>query len=137
MKNNNGVRKDVIQNEEDLIPSEKWLVAFRTRNIDPYYQKISIREFLSPGFYEAFDRVASFAEKTNVEILWFKEKRMCHGSLLNSIQISLEWFCTYCNLESNIQDSIPCNELSCTANLCSRTCYEEHMQLKHRGSVTD
>jgi hypothetical protein len=136
MKNNNGVRKDVIQNEDDLIPSEKWLVAFRNRNIDPYCQKISIREFLSPGFYEAYDRVATFAENTNVEILWFKEKRMCHEPLMNSNHISLEWFCTYCNLESNLQDSIPCNELGCTANLCSRTCYDEHMQLKHRGSVT-
>lgn len=134
---NDIIRKDVLQIDEDEIPVEKWLVAFRSKNRDQYRQKISIREFLSAGFYEAFDIVETYVEKTDVDVLWFKEKRMCQEPLMNSTQTSLECFCTYCNLEYNIQESIPCKELHCSAELCSRKCYNEHVQLKHRGSSTD
>jgi len=126
----------VLSDDHDLIPSVKWLVAFRNRNPDGHIGKILIREFLCGGFYEAFDRIQSYAEKTDIEVLWFKEKRACDGSLTNSIQLQLGYFCTYCNIEHNAEDSIPCEELYCNSNLCSKKCYEDHVEFKHRNSGT-
>ena len=76
---------DVVLNDDhDLIPMIKWLVAFRNRNPHGSTGIITIREFLCGGFYEAFERVQGYTEKTNVEVLWFKEKRTCDEPLINS-----------------------------------------------------
>jgi len=126
----------VLSDEHDLIPMVKWLVAFRNKNAFGSLEIISIREFLCGGFYEAFERVQDYAEKTNVEVLWFKEKRTCDEPLTNSNQLPLGCFCTYCNIEHNPEDFIPCQDLHCTSILCSRKCYNQHMELKHMNSVT-
>ena len=53
---------------------EKWIVSFiKSDNLN----KIYYRQFYAAGFYEAYDRVMTFMEKTNYKILWYKEKRKC------------------------------------------------------------
>jgi hypothetical protein len=128
---------DVVLNDDhDLIPMIKWLVAFRNRNPHGSTGIISIREFLCGGFYEAFERVQGYTEKTNVEVLWFKEKRTCDEPLINSDLLPLGYFCTFCNIEYNPEDSIPCEDLHCNSILCSRRCYKQHVELKHTSSNT-
>jgi hypothetical protein len=111
----------------------KWLVAFRNRNSGSD-GIICIREFQCGGYYDAFERVQGYAEKTNTEVLWVKEKSTCDEPLAYSNQLPLECFCTYCNVEHNTEDSIPCQELHCNSILCSRKCFEYHVQLKHMKS---
>jgi hypothetical protein len=126
----------VLKDDNDLIPMVKWLVAFRNTNSRAPTGVISIREFQCGGYYDAFQRVQGYAEKTNTEVLWFKEKRACDEPLTYSIQLPLGLFCTYCNVEHNTEDSIPCQELRCNSILCSRKCYEYHVELKHMNLGT-
>jgi hypothetical protein len=123
-----------MKDEHDLIPLVKWLVAFRNRNSRGSTGSISIREFQCGGYYDAFERVQGYAEKTNTEVLWFEEKRSCCEPLSYSIQLPLGCFCTYCNIEHNTEDSIPCQDPHCNSILCSRKCYEHHVELKHTNS---
>jgi hypothetical protein len=121
----------MLTDDNDSIPIVKWLVAFRKRNSHGSARNISIREVHCGGYYEALERVQGYAEKTNAEVLWFKEKRTCDEPLAYSIQPALGSFCTYCNIEHNNEDSIPCQASHCSSILCSRKCYEQHMELKH------
>jgi hypothetical protein len=124
----------MLSDDYDLIPMIKWLVAFRNRNSCGSDGIICIREFQCGGYYDAFERVQGYAEKTNTEVLWVKEKSTCDEPLAYSNQLPLECFCTYCNVEHNTEDSIPCQELHCNSILCSRKCFEYHVQLKHMKS---
>lgn len=126
----------LLSDDHSLIPFVKWLVAFRNRNFDGSTSIISVREFQCGGYYDAFERVQDFAEKTNAEVLWFKEKRECDESFAYSIQLPLGCFCTYCNVEHNTEDSIPCQVLHCNSILCSRKCHEHHTLLKHTNSTS-
>lgn len=126
----------ILSDDHDVIPMTKWLVAFRIRESMGSPGTVWIREFQCGGYYDAFERVQCYAEKTNTEVLWFKEKRSCEEPLAYSIQLSLGCFCTYCNVEHNIEDSIPCQELHCNSILCSRKCFKLHVQLKHMKSGT-
>ena len=63
---------DISKRDELQTPvEEKWIVAFIQPNT---LKKIYYRQFYAPGFYEAYDRVMTFMEKTNNKILWYKEK---------------------------------------------------------------
>jgi hypothetical protein len=119
--------------EKNIIPYEKWIVSFsdsRKNNI-----KISYREFFAQGFYEAYDIVMTFAEKQNVDVRWFKEKRNCGGSISNYKITKLESFCTYCNRKFNHVDPMPCNHANCYSIFCSRECLDDHLMLLHRGKT--
>lgn len=124
----------LLSDDHILGPLVKWLVAFRNSNFNGNTSFISIREFQCGGYYEAFERVRGYAAKTNAEILWFKEKRECDESFAYSVQLPLGLFCTYCNVEHNTEDSIPCVVPHCNSILCSRKCHEHHMLLKHPNS---
>lgn len=116
--------------EKNIIPYEKWIVSFsdsRKNNI-----KISYREFFAQGFYEAYDIVMTFAERQNVDVKWFKEKRNCGHSISNYKITKLESFCTYCNRKFNHADPIPCNHVNCYSIFCSRECLDDHVLLLHR-----
>jgi hypothetical protein len=121
----------ILSDDHDLIPMTKWLVAFRNRNSRESAGAFWIREFQCGGYYDAFERVQAYAENTNSEVLWIKEKRACDEPLAYSIQLPLGYFCTYCNAEHNTEDSIPCQELHCNSTMCSRKCFEHHVHLKH------
>jgi len=119
--------------EKNIIPYEKWIVSFsdsRKNNI-----KISYREFFAQGFYEAYDIAMTFAEKQNVDVKWFKEKRNCGGSISNYKITKLESFCTYCNRKFNHVDPIPCNHVNCYSIFCSRECLDDHVMLLHRSKT--
>ncbi|MDW0282725.1 MAG: hypothetical protein QN720_09495, partial [Nitrososphaeraceae archaeon] len=90
------------------------------------------RQFYAPGFYEAYDIVATYSEKLQVEILWFQEKRNCGLPYSGGNYPDLESLCTYCNNFFNYQDPIPCPHAHCTADLCSRQCLKDHTSLKHK-----
>ena len=64
-----------VIDEENVVPYEKWIVSFSNSRKGPV--RTSFREFFAQGFYEAYDIVMSYAEKQNVDIRWFKEKRNC------------------------------------------------------------
>ena len=58
----------------DEIVAEKWLVAYR----NPASRKgpdgsVIIRQFYAPGYYEAYDTALGYAERMNLEVLWFRE----------------------------------------------------------------
>jgi hypothetical protein len=120
-------------NEDEIIPYEKWLVSFKKTNSmkDPH-QATFVRQFYAPGFYEAYDIVATYAEKSNVDILWFKQKQSCMGNYINNNYPALESFCTYCNRKFNHIDPIPCIEDSCYAEFCSKECTIDHCKMKHK-----
>jgi hypothetical protein len=59
--------------EDEVLLAEKWLVAFTNASSKSNPQSaIFIRQFYAPGFYEAYDIVATYAEKLKLNILWFK-----------------------------------------------------------------
>ena len=63
---------------EDELALEKWLVAFRNPSSKRHPDgSVFVRQFYAPGYYEAYDTVMTHAEKTRLEILWFREKRSC------------------------------------------------------------
>ena len=111
--------------EEDPL-EEKWLAAFRRQSGDAF-----IRQFYALGFYEAYDKVVSHAERLKLGVLWFKEKRACGPMSTDSFPM-LESVCTYCNKQFNHQEPIPCGAARCHAEMCSKVCYSDHQQLKHR-----
>ena len=119
--------------EDKILPSEKWLVVFRNpnskKNPEAY---IFIRQFYAPGFYEAYDIVATYAEKLKLNILWFKEKRNCGYTYINNNYPQLESFCTYCNNKFNHIDPIPCIKGDCQAEFCSKECMADHYKIRHR-----
>jgi hypothetical protein len=95
-------------------------------------QATFVRQFYAPGFYEAYDIVATYAEKSNVNILWFKEKQNCSDNYINNNYPALESFCTYCNHKFNHIDPIPCIDDDCYAEFCSKECTMDHYKMKHK-----
>ena len=76
---------EIAFKEDDILPYEKWLAAFRNGSSSEILEGHEfLRQFHATGFYEAYDIVASFAEKSQVEILWFLEKRECGHPYVNS-----------------------------------------------------
>ncbi len=120
-------KKDKLENPAE----EKWIVAFiRTDTL----KKIYYRQFYAAGFYEAYDRVMTFMEKTNCNILWYKEKRNC-GLYFTKKEIPyLEFVCTFCNNKFNNIEPIKCNFENrnvCTSEFCSFHCKQEHFYYVH------
>ena len=135
MKDHEQLGREIVSavDEKNIIPYEKWIVSFsdsRKNNI-----KISYREFFAQGFYEAYDIVMTFAEKQNVDVRWFKEKRNCGGSISNYKITKLESFCTYCNRKFNHVDPMPCNHANCHSIFCDRECLDDHLMLLHRSKT--
>lgn len=126
----------MIDNEEESYSqplAEYWVLAFVKPKRKRYF---SYRQFLAKGYYEAFDIVMTFAEKTSNEILWFKEKRNCGGEFQGKVIPDLEHVCTFCNKEYNNNEPIKCNfnansSLLCRSEFCSLKCKEEHFYFKH------
>jgi hypothetical protein len=119
--------------EDNAIPYEKWIVSF----VDTRKSKIRIyfREFFAQGFYEAYDTVMTYAEKQNLDVRWFKEKRNC-GNIFSQFEITkLESFCTYCNRKFNDQDPVPCHNDDCNSMFCSRNCMNDHIMLLHNSNI--
>lgn len=102
----------------DEIPNEQWVVCFVKNG------KKRFRRFYAAGYYNAYDKVLTYAEKMQLDILWFKEKRFCN---INARE--LEASCIYCNRMFEESISIQCH---CNAILCSRECYYAHIKFKHR-----
>jgi hypothetical protein len=124
--------KKTVLNEDDILPSEKWLVRFRNPNSSRSQEgSVFIRQFYAPGFYEAYDTVMTYAEKSNLDILWFKEKRNCGDEYVNRNFLELESFCTYCNKKFNHLDPVPCTIEVCTAEFCSKECAKNHHAMRH------
>ena len=124
--------KKTVLNEDDILPSEKWLVRFRNHNSSwSQHGSVFVRQFRAPGFYEAYDTVMTYAEKSNLDILWFKEKRNCGDEYVNSNFLELESFCTYCNKKFNHLEPLPCINENCTAEFCSKECAENHYAMRH------
>lgn len=119
--------------EDNTIPYEKWIVSFADSRKSKI--KISFREFFAQGFYEAYDIVMTYAEKQNLDVSWFKEKRNC-GNVFSQFDITkLESFCTYCNRKFNHQDPVPCHDDECNSVFCSRNCMSDHIRLLHNSTV--
>jgi len=124
-------RKGIASGDE--IPPEKWLVAYR----NPTSKKrpggsVFMRQFYAPGYYEAYDTVLTHAEKMNLEVLWFREKRSCE-SFLNRDFPELEAICTYCNKKFGHTEPVPCSQEGCIAEFCSRGCMAEHRAMRHKN----
>jgi hypothetical protein len=119
------------KNELENPVEEKWIVAFIRPNT---LRKIYYRQFYAMGFYEAYDRVMTFMEKTNYQILWYKEKRNC-GIYFTKKEIPfLEFVCTFCNNKFNNIEPIKCNfenKNTCTSEFCSFNCRQEHFYYVH------
>ena len=130
---NSKAGKRYIALDEDAIPSEKWLVAFKSSRSKRFLRgTLFVRQFYAPGFYEAYDIVATYSEKFQVEIQWFKEKRNCGYTYLCRNYPELESICTYCNGMFNHIDPIPCPETTCLAELCSKECVINHSNIRHK-----
>jgi hypothetical protein len=114
-------------NEEPII-SEKWVVALLSNSIN---HKWMLKEFYARDYYEAFDIIMTYTEKTNAEVLWFKEKRNLGYPDSNINFPQLEHFCTYCNNRFSKIELIPCVRDMCNSNFCSKKCLENHLYL-HR-----
>jgi hypothetical protein len=111
--------------------SEKWVVAYAKSN---NLKKVYYRQFFAEGFYEAYDRIMTFSEKTDYKIMWYKEKRKC-GRFFDGKEISnLESICTYCNSIFNNIEPIKCNfdkHQDCKSEFCSFKCRKEHLLYLH------
>lgn len=130
---NKGSNDEIAFKEDDILPYEKWLAAFRNGSSSEILEEHEfLRQFHATGFYEAYDIVASFAEKSQVEILWFLEKRECGHPYVNSNYPELESLCTYCNGFFSYRDSIPCPYSQCSSIFCSKICLQDHIALKHK-----
>jgi hypothetical protein len=124
-------RKNIAS--DDDIPLERWLVCYR----NPVSKKhpggsVFIRQFYAAGFYEAYDIVLTYAENMNMEVMWFREKRSCEP-FLNFDVPKLESLCTYCNKNFNDIEPVPCSQVGCKAEFCSRGCLADHVALRHKG----
>ena len=126
-------RKDV---ESDEIPFQKWIVMLKDYKNNQKDPKIFIRQFMAQGYYDAYDMVRSYAERSNQEILWFKEKRVCPEYYLTSFPW-LEYSCRYCNARISDKDPLTCNINGCTAILCSKNCIRNHMLMRHKNCYTN
>jgi hypothetical protein len=118
------------QSYESDLPAEKWLVAYR----NPASRKgpggsTIVRQFYAPSFYEAYDIVLTHAEKMNLEVLWFREKRNC-GPYMNRNFPPLEGLCTWCNKKFS-EEPVPCMHDRCESEFCSRECMKEHVGPRH------
>jgi hypothetical protein len=123
--------KEGGDDDKDDIPFEKWLAAFRNpSSFKGPEGSAFVRQFYAQGYYEAYDTVLTYAEKMNVELLWFREKRNC-GQYLNSNYPALESICTYCNKKYGYEP-IPCIREDCVMEFCSKDCMDEHVHLRHR-----
>jgi hypothetical protein len=118
--------------EKEVIPSEKWIVAFKNYNNRNTYFKILIRYFYAQGYFEAYDIVQTFSKKLDLEIMWFKEKRNCSDTFLNKTIPILESICVYCNRVFNNNEPIPCKDENCIHIFCSIKCVKSHYSLKHK-----
>ncbi len=127
-------KKSAVE-EDEILLSEKWLVAFidhnSKKNIRPF---VFVRQFYAPGYYEAYDTVMTYAEKSQISILWFKQKHNCGYPYLNRNYPMLESFCIYCNKKFNHIDPIPCINENCHAEFCSKICMEDHYKIRHKGN---
>jgi hypothetical protein len=122
-----------VASGDDEVPAEKWLVAYRNPNSKKHLSgSVFIRQFYAPGFYEAYDTVLTHAEKMNLEVLWFREKRSCEA-LLNRDFPELESLCTYCNKKFNHIEPVPCTADGCSAEFCSRECMDSHQKLRRHN----
>jgi hypothetical protein len=124
--------KKTILNEDDFLPREKWLVKFINSRSRVTQQESFVRQFRALGFYEAYDMVMTYAEKSNLDILWFKEKRRC-VDYENGDFIELESYCTYCNKKFDNLDPLPCTKGNCSAEFCSKDCALNHHFMRHLG----
>ena len=121
-------------NEDEILISEKWLVAFidpnsKKKNTQPF---VFVRQFYAPGYYEAYDTVMTYAEKSKSSVLWFKQKANCGYPYLNRNYPMLESFCIYCNKKFNHIDPIPCTNEDCHAEFCSKVCMVDHYKMRHK-----
>lgn len=115
----------------DELAPEKWLAAFRNPSSIKHPEgSVFVRQFYAPGYYEAYDTVMTHAEKMRLEVLWFREKRLCEP-FLNQNFPELESICTYCNKRFNHSEPIPCSATECNGLFCSRECIGEHFKMKH------
>ena len=115
----------------DLPIEEKWIVAYIRSDT---LKGISYRQFYAAGFYEAYDRVMTFIEKTSYKILWYKEKRKCGPYFTGKEIPSLEFVCTFCNNKFNDIEPIKCgfeNKNICISEFCSLNCKREHFYYVH------
>jgi hypothetical protein len=125
------VGRKKLASDYDL-PLEKWLVAYRNHASKKHPGgSIILRQFYAPGFYEAYDIVLTHAEKMNLELLWFREKRSC-VDFINRDFPELEWPCTYCNQKFNDLEPLPCVYESCGAEFCSKNCLSGHLAVRHK-----
>jgi hypothetical protein len=124
--------KRIAFNEDEIVLSEKWLVAFRSNSRRYPERYIFIRQFYAPGFFEAYDKSLTYAEKLKLSILWLKEKRRCGYNYSNSNHPLLESFCTYCNRKFNDVDPVPCLNVDCGSNFCSKQCMMDHNKMRHK-----
>lgn len=116
----------------DFEPVEEyWVVAF----FKSFSRKKLYRQFSAAGYYEAFDIVMTFSEKTSYKIIWFKEKRKCD---LHFKEIGIPWLeciCTFCNNEFNNIEPIKCDyerdNSTCKSEFCSLKCRQDHIYFKH------
>ena len=110
---------------------EKWIVAYIRSDA---LKNIIYRQFYAAGFYEAYDRVMTFTEKTGYRILWYKEKRKCGLYFARKEIPFLEFVCTFCNNEFNDIEPIKCgfeNKNICISEFCSLNCKQEHFYYVH------
>jgi hypothetical protein len=128
-------RARIAYKEDEIPPHEKWLAAFVDELTGSADGTVLVRQFYAPGFYEAYDIVASYAQKSQLRVLWFQEKRRCGTPYSSTNYAELESQCTYCNNFFNDRDDIPCSATHCSAMFCSRKCFDEHNNLKHHGTV--
>lgn len=133
---NNKTQKRTAVADSDDVSLEKWLVAYRnpaSKKHSAVGGSVFMRQFYAPGFYEAYDTVFTHAEKMNLEVLWFQEKRNCEH-FLNYNFPWLESLCTYCNKKFNHAEPVPCSYDDCSAEFCSRECMADHFKLRHHRS---
>ena len=121
---------NLFYEDNNEIPYSKWIVALRIyKNHKP---TIILRQFYAKDFYEAFDIVSTFSEKTHLPIVWYKEKTECDGTIINKSISMLESICVYCNRMFNEIEPIPCKVKECSSTFCSRDCLTNHLQFKHK-----
>ncbi len=134
--NNDSFNKPHSSDESKMLEfenpiEEKWVIAF----LKPNVKKIHYRQFFATGFYEAFDIVMTFSERTNCQILWYKEKRKCDMYFNVQIIPFLESICTFCNSKFNNIEPIKCNfeknVFKCKSEFCSIKCKQDHFYYMH------
>ena len=116
--------------DNDFLPLEKWIVLLRSYGGLKKHPKVFFRQFLAKDYYEAYDILRSYVDKSNFEIVWFKEKRECPEYYSKTFPF-LEFHCTYCNREFHNDNQLNCDIGKCQAIFCSSICIKEHIRLKH------